>query len=296
MSRQDVASFPGTRPTTVTGEGVAVEAPVASVALRFLSGAIDYSIYTLGATLTVMTWALRITDTNTSDAQALTGLGVIAALWALVVPVAVEVGTHGRSAGRLVTGTVVVRADGAAVRLRHSLVRAVVGIIEIWASSGVIALIACAVTPRSTRLGDLLAGTNVISVRSAAAGAPPLLMPPELAAWAAQADLQHVDSQVALAARTFLQRASSMAPQARERLAGELARTVAGQVMPPPPAGTHPERVLAAVLCERRDRELAVLRQAAARERELARASSRLPYGLGTLPGAFGSPGPVSGS
>ena len=80
----------------------------------------------------------------------------------------------------------------------------------------------------------------------------------ELAHWAAQTDIRPLPGNLALAGRTFLQRTATLQPDARARLGADLAARVLPFVAPPPPAGTHPERFLAAVLCERRDRELAM--------------------------------------
>lgn len=264
----------------VIGEAVALEVTAASVGARILSGIIDYALYTLGVIVTMVLWlALSARLGEPGEASSAVLLSLVLLCWMVVVPVAVETLSRGRSAGRMVTGTRVVRDDGGAVRFRHALVRALTAVIEIWATSGGIAIASCIVTRRGKRLGDLMAGTYVLSVRSGALSAPPLLMPPELAQWAAQADMRALPGTLALAARTFLQRASSLAPQARDRVGRELAAEVS-QYVAAPPAGTHPERFLAAVLCERRDRELEMaLGDRALEERELER-SQRLPYGV----------------
>ncbi|EEH64981.1 MAG: RDD family protein [Actinomyces urogenitalis] len=264
----------------VIGEAVALEVTAASVGARILSGLIDYALYTLGGIVTLLLWLtlyVRLGEPGSAGSGVLVSLVVLC--WMVVVPVAVETLSRGRSAGRMVTGTRVVRDDGGAVRFRHALVRALTAVIEIWATSGGIAIASCIVTRRGKRLGDLLAGTYVLTVRSGALSAPPLLMPPELAQWAAQADMRALPGTLALAARTFLQRASTLAPQARARVGQELAAQVS-QYVTVPPTGTHPERFLAAVLCERRDRELEMaLGDRALEERELER-SQRLPYGV----------------
>jgi RDD domain protein len=149
----------------------------------------------------------------------------------------------------------VVRDDGGSIRFRHALVRTLLATIEIWLAYGVLASLACIVTRRGKRLGDLLAGTYVVHERSAIQTAPPVLMPPELAGWASQADLRALPGNLALVARTFLQRGSAMRPAPRARLSMQLAAAVEPYVAPPAPEGTHPERFLAAVLAERRDRE-----------------------------------------
>lgn len=238
----------------ITGEAVALEVLPAPMGLRLLSGAIDYTLYAAGMLATLMTVPSFLTSYG--DAVWLVVLSLCVFLWVVVVPLTVEVLSRGRSAGRFVIGTRVVRDDGGAVRFRHCLVRVLVAVGEIWLVTAMVALGVCAVTRRGKRLGDLLAGTYVVRERGSTREAPPLIMPPELAQWAAQADLRALPGNLALVGRTFLQRASSIRPDARLRLAVQLAAEAEPYVFPAAPAGTHPERFLAAVLVARRDREL----------------------------------------
>ena len=266
----------------ITGEAVALEIIPASVGLRLLSGLIDYGLYAAGAVLTLATWSAAQAHLypGMSFAAAIAQVSVLALTWMVVIPLTIEVLSRGSSAGRLVTGCRVVRDDGGAIRLRHSLVRALAAVIEVWLVQGIPAVCSCIVTKRGKRLGDLLAGTYVINERSGAMSAPPLIMPPELAGWAAQTDIRPLPGNLALAGRTFLQRTATLQPAARARLGAGLAARILPFVAPPPPADTHPERFLAAVLCERRDRELAMnLRDRALEERDVLRLE-RLPYGV----------------
>ena len=266
----------------ITGEAVALEIIPASVGLRLLSGLIDYGLYAAGAVLTLATWSAAQAHLypGMSFAAAIAQVSVLALTWMVVIPLTIEVLSRGSSAGRLVTGCRVVRDDGGAIRLRHILVRTLTAVIEVWLTQGIPAVCSCIVTKRGKRLGDLLAGTYVINERSGAMSAPPLIMPPELAGWAAQTDIRPLPGNLALAGRTFLQRTATLQPAARARLGADLAARVLPFVAPPPPADTHPERFLAAVLCERRDRELAMnLRDRALEERDVLRLE-RLPYGV----------------
>ena len=183
----------------ITGEAVALEVRAASAGLRILSGLIDYTLYSGGLIMTLITlFTLSFpTAEAPSDAVQAVVAGLVALLWMLVVPLSVEILSRGKSAGRLVTGTRVVRDDGGSIRMRHGLVRVLLAVIEIWLTYGVVATVACVVTRRGKRLGDLLAGTYVVHERSATLAAPPVLMPPELAAWAAQADLRALPRAVA---------------------------------------------------------------------------------------------------
>ncbi|MDO4899401.1 RDD family protein [Actinomyces sp.] len=266
----------------VTGEAVALEVFSASPGARILSGIIDYILYAAGLVITVITGMIigdRIFP-NPSDALVVSLLSLVVLGWLVAVPLGVEVLTRGRSAGRMVTGSRIVRDDGGAVRLRHSLVRVLVGVLEIWLFAGIPAMATCVVTRRGKRLGDLLAGTYAVRDRNGAQDAPPILMPPELAAWAADADLRALPGHLALVARTFLQRASSMQPQARSRLAMQLAAQAEPYVAPPPPPYTHPERFLAAVLAARRDREFMLEHRDRQLEDRSRAALQALPHGV----------------
>ena len=266
----------------ITGEAVALEITPASVGLRLMSGLIDYGLYAAGAALTLTTWSAIQSHLlpGLSFAAAIAQVSVLVLMWMVAIPLTIEVLSRGRSAGRLITGCRVVRDDGGAIRLRHILVRTLTAVIEVWLTQGIPAVCSCIVTKRGKRLGDLLAGTYVINERSGAMSAPPLIMPPELADWAARTDIRRLPGNLALAGRTFLQRTATLQPAARARLGADLAARVLLFVAPPPPADTHPERFLAAVLCERRDRELAMnLRDRALEERDVLRLE-RLPYGV----------------
>jgi len=238
----------------ITGEAVALEVRAASAGLRILSGLIDYSLYAGGLVMSLLSWN-KVSLSPSSEAIVIVLLSLTLLFWVLLLPLTIEVLSRGQSAGRLITGTRVVRDDGGSIRFRHALVRTLLATIEIWLAYGVLASLACIVTRRGKRLGDLLAGTYVVHERSAIQTAPPVLMPPELAGWASQADLRALPGNLALVARTFLQRGSAMRPAPRARLSMQLAAAGEAHVAPPAPEGTHPERFLAAVLAERRDRE-----------------------------------------
>ena len=269
----------------ITGEAVALDITPATVANRMVSGLIDYTVYALGAGVSVLV-VMGLVIGNSSDLaenlaflQAL--LSLVALAWLVVIPLLVELLSRGRSLGRMVTGARVVRDDGGAVRLRHCLVRTLLAVVEIWGTWAVPALCASIVSKRGKRFGDMLAGTYVVREHHRSHTAPPLLMPPELVQWAAGTDLRALPGGLSLTARTFLQRASSLVPSSRHQLGLELASQVQGYVSPPPPAGTHPERFLAAVLTERRNRELVLESRNRRLEEDVLRDMARPPYGVG---------------
>ncbi len=241
----------------VTGEAVALDLPPSTVAVRLTSGLID--ICTEGLLLVVLligSFAL-LAD---SDAALLAVASVVSIVLALVaMPTAVETLTRGRSLGKVVLGLRTVRDDAGPISFRHALVRALVGVVEIWALYGVPALICALVTVRGKRLGDVVAGTYVVRERFPFPGVRPVMMPPQLAGWAVRADIAPLPDGLALAVRQFLDRAGSLHPASRARLGVSLTQQVLGHVAPAPPPGEHPEAVLAAVLAERRRRDEARL-------------------------------------
>ena len=114
----------------------------------------------------------------------------------------------------------------------------------------------------------MLAGTYVVRERFRFPGVRPALMPPQLAGWAANADIAPLPDGLALGVRQFLDRAPTLNPASRATLGTQLGTQVLAHVAPAPPPGHHPETVLAAVLAERRRRdELRLARDEALRVR-----------------------------
>lgn len=262
----------------VIGEGVVLDARPASFVTRALGALLDAAASTVLALGILLAVGLNISSLD--DRWLRTGGVVLVVLWYVGVPVTVETLTRGRSLGKLVTGIRVVRDDGGPVRLRHALVRALVGVGELWLTAGAVAIAASLANTKGKRLGDMVAGTYAIRVRGGRGWSVPLVMPPELAAWAHAADMRRLPDGLALAARQLIDRAPRLAPQSRARLADELAARIEPYVAPAPPPGTPAEAFLHAVLHERRDRELAHAELGRTRAREQAEALHRLPYAI----------------
>ncbi|WP_166849795.1 RDD family protein [Isoptericola sp. BMS4] len=265
------------------GEGVVLDARPASFLTRALAALLDLAVIAVGVLVVVLVAALNVASLDQRWLRVATV--AMSVLVMVVVPVTVETLTRGRSLGKLATGLRVVRDDGGPVRFRHSLVRALAGVGELWLTFGSVALITSLANSRGKRLGDLLAGTYVIRVRGGRGWSTPLLMPPELAAWARSADIRRLPDGLALAARQLLDRAPRLAPASRASLADELAGRIEPYVAPSPPLGTPAEAFLHAVLHERRDRELARGQAEQARGEERARTLHRLPYAIPDPPG-----------
>ncbi|GAA4834739.1 RDD family protein [Luteimicrobium xylanilyticum] len=255
------------------GEAVVLETRPASFASRMLAGLLDLLV--LG--VLAIAGLIVIGELATDASAPAYGIALLVVLL-VGVPTTVETLSRGRSLGKLAVGTRVVRDDGGPVRFRQAFVRALVGVVEIWATVGSIALIVSLCNAQGKRAGDYLAGTYVLRVRGGPALAPLPPVPPALVAWVRTADVARLPDGLALAARQFLGRAARMAPASRARVGTDLAARVERFVAPGPPWGTPPEAFLTAVLAERREREHSAAARAAQTQRELAARVVRLPF------------------
>ncbi|WP_435770953.1 RDD family protein [Nocardioides sp. SYSU DS0651] len=258
MPTHDYATI--TADDLVTGEGVALDLPAASLGLRIASGLIDVLVTV--ATLLVLFVVLTLATLRFQD-DALTGAAFVltTVLTFLVLPATLETLTRGRSLGKLALGLRTVRDDGGPISFHHALVRALIGFVEIYAFTGAPAFFSIMLSSRGKRLGDYAAGTYVVRERVPLRLPHPPPLPRELAGWARRTDLGTLPTGTALAVRQFLGRLPTLDPASRDRVGRALLADVLPHVAPPPPAGAPPELVLMAVIAERRERDLARLRR-----------------------------------
>jgi uncharacterized RDD family membrane protein YckC len=242
----------------VTGEAVPLELPAAAFPSRIAALLIDMAAQIV-LFLLVFVPIVATTSGNASYAAA-----VFVASYVVVFvgyPATFETLSRGKTLGKLALGLRVVGDDGSPVRFRQALVRALVGLFEIWSVAlAPVALISSLVSARGKRVGDIFAGTYVISERVPAARTlQPVftVVPPPLAGWAQSLHVDGLSAQAAEAAASYLRRFAELTPSARETLGHRLASMVAAQVSPPPPAGTPPAAYLSAVLAVRRQKDLA---------------------------------------
>lgn len=181
----------------------------------------------------------------------------------LVLPTLIETVTRGKSLGKLVIGGRIVRDDGGAIGFRHAFTRALVGLVEIYLTLGLLAAISGLVSERAKRLGDLVAGTYCQYERVRKEAPPIWGVPTPLTAWAQAADVARLPDGLARRMTRFLRTAHGLAPASRQRLALTLAQETARYVSPIP--DVEPELFLAAVTAVRRERELRALRGEQAR-------------------------------
>ncbi|MFI5532198.1 RDD family protein [Kitasatospora sp. NPDC051853] len=261
----------------VTGEAVVLGLRSAKLPSRMLAIGLDLLAQFLLMIALLFASALLVSEVDDAAGAAI-GLGLMV-FCLVILPVLVETLSGGRSLGKLALGLRVVRTDGGPVRFRHSLVRGLVGFVELPMLMGVPALICSMVSPEGRRLGDVFAGTLVVRERVPGAGRgrdalPPV--PPELLAGIGSGlvslDLSAVPDPLWLAVRQYLSRIGQLDPAVgfgmAQRLAGDLV-AYTGQAVP---QGVHPAQYLGAVLVERqrRDWERSVAAQRYAAEAQQA--------------------------
>jgi uncharacterized RDD family membrane protein YckC len=209
---------------TVTPEAVRLQADIAGVGSRSIAWLVDTFIQ-LVVLLPVVFVLLSDGSAGTPEAVAISLLAFIM-LW-LYYP-AFELLRRGQTPGKRVQGIRVVRTNGQPAGLAPIAVRNLVRVIEVILLPFV-ALIACMVTARSQRLGDLAAGTMVVRERKLPA---PHVLPLRVQGEAngPTLDTSRMSAHDYTLLRTFISRRSSLDPKARQQLAARLATRVREQL------------------------------------------------------------------
>lgn len=247
----------------LTGEAVALDVQPVGFFMRALGAVIDMLLVIVLFLLFV--WVLSWVDAAGALPPTLAPMLTITVLVLLLVvlPTTVETASRGRSLGRLAVGARIVRSDGGASGFRQAFIRALIGVVEIWFTLGALAAMVGAFTPRSQRLGDLVAGTYSERTRAPKLPQATLVTPPALADWVTVADVARLPDRLARRIAQFVRQADHMQPAARTRVAASLAAEAAPFVSPMP--AVDPVTLLLGVALVRRDRELRALELAGQR-------------------------------
>jgi len=255
----------------LTGEAVALDVQPLGFVLRGTGALVDFVAgVALAVVLFLVVGWLVLQGAVSVETTPILAIALLVTV-AVVIPTVVETATRGRSLGRLVVGGRIVRADGGAIGFRQALVRALLGVLEIWFTLGALAAIVGAFTPRAQRLGDLVAGTYCERTRTPRLPEPGTGLPVALAAWAPAADVTRLPAGLARRCAQFVRGADQLSPASRARVATTLANELTAHVWPLPP--TDAETFVRGVVAVRRDRELEALL------RENARVAALLPRG-----------------
>lgn len=244
---------------------MALDLQTATVATRGLAQLVDVLLQ--GVALLLVVAAVGVADPEALGGATVVGIALVAILLVRVgYPVLLET-RFGATLGHMALGLRVVTLDGAPIRARQALARVAVGLFEIDATFGVVALVTAAARRDGRRLGDLAAGTQVVSTRVGTGAAAPLALrvPAHLTDWAAALDTSGLRRPERTALRRYHLRAAELPPARREQLAVELADRLLPRLASARPDRATPHEVLTAIA--------AVLREDVAS-----------PPGLGDLP------------
>ncbi len=146
-----------------TTQNVTLEYEVASIGSRIVASVID--------NLIIVAWAIAVMLT----ASALLGRHSTLIAWIIGLLVGIpfvfyhllsEVYFNGQSLGKKAQHLRVVRLDGTAPRLGDYFLRWLLRLVDFGFGSGLVAVVTIAANGKGQRLGDLAAGTSVISLRA----------------------------------------------------------------------------------------------------------------------------------
>ena len=230
---------------TVTPEAVVLELPTAGVATRAFARLVDLVVQLIVAA--VGGWILGFLF-PIGLSPVLVGLLLVVVVL-LVVPIAMEVVSNGRSVGKSMFGLRAVGADGSPVTTRQSMVRGLVGLVDFYATLGFLATVTAMFSVSCQRAGDMAAGTVVIRSRPRTSIDVPVAFhpPPGYELYVSTLDVGALDEEDFSLIRAFLLRVKELGPHARRDLAMELAEGVRARIRHTLPAAIDPELFLVCV-------------------------------------------------
>jgi len=227
----------------VTPDAVALDLATATVGSRGIAYIIDLAIILSG--LLVIALAETILGV-TGFVPGWVGLALLL-LFGFTLqfgyPIGFEVLMRGRTPGKAAMGLRVVTVEGLPVGIRHATIRAVIGLLELLGSFGMVAVVSSLVSARGQRLGDLAAGTVVLRERRSGGQPSAITFAPPRGweAYVARLDVSGLDSRERAAVRDTLRRMHDLPTDVRSRIVGELAEALAPRTTPPPPEGMTAE-------------------------------------------------------
>jgi uncharacterized RDD family membrane protein YckC len=231
----------------VTPEAVRLDFEPAGVATRILALVLDLLIVVNIGSIALSALSGGAASGDDPSAAVVIFSVVLTFLIFVGYPVICETFWNGQTVGKMALGLRVRTTEGTPVRFRHAAVRSSLGLVELYGTFGIPAVLSVLFTRDHQRLGDLAAGTVVMRERTASSktGRAYDFWPPY--GWGSYTEALDVgamtDEQYGLV-RNFLLRADEMTPGPREHLARRLAEPLAGVLHHTPPANVTAEQFL----------------------------------------------------
>jgi uncharacterized RDD family membrane protein YckC len=141
-----------------TTQNIEVEYQLAGVGDRMVAYLVDIAIY-------IGFWFLLLLLNKATSFLNNNYLAFLASFPFLFYSVCCEFFLNGQTIGKKAKGIQVISLDGGQASLGQYLIRWVFSIIDVSVSSGVVAVVMIALTDKSQRLGDKVAGTTVVRTR-----------------------------------------------------------------------------------------------------------------------------------
>ncbi len=257
MGRTVLAVQQRTEVGVVTGEAVVLDLEPASIGSRSVALLIDLLV--VMSVLVATSFVLGLLDAVVGISQTLvvTVVVIVFTLGLVGYPAVCETVFVGRSAGKAALGLRVRTVDGGPVRFRHAAIRAMLGLVDFLVPPvGGTAVVSALCSPRSQRLGDLVAGTVVVRERVPITDVGAVWFPSPIGweRYVAVVDVRALTTRQHLVVRSFLLRAAGLTSDARAALGFDLATRVADHLGAPAPAGMLPETYLSCVCAARQQR------------------------------------------
>jgi uncharacterized RDD family membrane protein YckC len=229
----------------VTPEAVLLDLPAAGIASRVAAKVVD-----LTCQATLLYFGVLGIATFLGESGSRAGALVFGIIWAfgcmVVAPIASEGWWNGRTPGKAIMNLRVVTLDGGPVLWRHSFLRGIAQIVDVYLPLGILPALA---TRRSQRFGDLMAGTFVLVERHGGLAANPIAFyaPAGWEQFVASLDVGRLRPEQYRLIRSFLLRVGELEAGARWHLAVRLADAASLRVSSPPAPGVPPELFLVCV-------------------------------------------------
>ncbi len=235
----------------VTPEAVLLEFETAGVASRTVAELLDLGAVVVAFSVVLI--ALTFVAAALGGDLGPTVVAVVSLVMGFVMlvgyPAAMETFWDGRTLGKAAMGLRVVTREGAPVRFRHAAIRAMLGLVEIWALLGIPAVVSIISSRRDQRLGDLVAGTLVLRQRAGRRASPPVSfgVPWNWESYVQSLDVSPLTDEQYGVVRAVLLRVGELSAAARWQVTTEVATAVAGRLRMPVPTQVPPEMFLLCV-------------------------------------------------
>jgi uncharacterized RDD family membrane protein YckC len=223
------------RISVATPEGVTLEVTLAGVGSRFVAGLIDQVLR--WSVLLALVTLLAILEEGIGEG--FSAGGVVAIIIAVFFvqfgyDVLFEVLASGRTPGKRWTGLRVVKKGGTPVGFLASALRNILRIVDSLPGFYLVGILSVMFTANNQRLGDLAAGTIVVRQPRQTTALPPPAAPAPAPADSALYDVSAVSAEELATVRRFLARRAALTPEARDRLARDMATRLGPKVVGPP--------------------------------------------------------------